>query len=146
MNSRTDSRASEGASLCPNCVDDQKCRRKMVCDASGWPLRPISADAAQATSEGACHPSTDGAEAPAGWKLVPATPTEAMLANGKAGLHDASFSDFDATDEELFATWIAMLAASPPPPAAIALSDEEIDLAWWSLGTERFAGPRNSTA
>jgi hypothetical protein len=53
MNSRTDSRASEGASLCPNCVDDQKCRRKMVCDASGWPLdrRPISADAAQAPAD-----------------------------------------------------------------------------------------------
>jgi hypothetical protein len=34
----------------------------------------------------------------------------------------------------------AMLAASPPPPAAIALSDEEIDLAWWSLGTEPDGG------
>jgi hypothetical protein len=51
MTQATDSRASEGASLCPNCVDDQKCRRKMVCDASGWPLRPISADAAQAPAD-----------------------------------------------------------------------------------------------
>jgi hypothetical protein len=48
-----------------------------------------------------------------GYKLVPVEPTEVMLAYGKAGLHDASFSDFDATDEEMRAAWFAMLAASP---------------------------------
>jgi hypothetical protein len=165
MTQDTDSRASEGASLCPNCVDDQKCRRKMVCDASGWPLRPISADAAQAqepseeqitaalsaaaffdtpqsrkdmrraliaaadpsrlpellglapsatqaTSEIACHPSTDGA---------PAEPTgEMRWAGAQEAQRQLRWKPYEMDWQRAAAAiYKAMLAAAPPPPAAM---------------------------
>jgi hypothetical protein len=171
MTQDTDSRASEGASLCPNCVDDQKCRRKMVCDASGWPLRPISADAAQAqepseeqitaalsaaaffdtpqsrkdmrraliaaadpsrlpellglapsatqaTSEIACHPSTDGA---------PAEPTgEMRWAGAQEAQRQLRWKPYEMDWQRAAAAiYKAMLAAAPPPPAAIAGESEQ---------------------
>jgi hypothetical protein len=61
----------------------------------------------------AAHPPQP---APAGWRLVPQTPTKEMQWAGCIALEHASVRDLDATLDEMAAAYRAMLAAAPAAP------------------------------